>query len=98
MRLILNDCYQLLYNEPIPAEFSIANQHQLPPMNVILSDKWRMFVATMSSTERNARWPGSFNTHGNVKDSDRRWGPPGCWVAQAANISRLGTMCCVVKC
>ena len=64
---------QLLYNELISTKFSIANKHQLLSMNVILSDKWKMFIASMSFIERNARWSESFTSHDMVKDSDREW-------------------------
>ena len=40
----------------------------------MLPDKWKMFVAPMSSADRNALWPASFNAHGKVTPLDRGYG------------------------
>ena len=62
------------HNEIRPQGFSVGNVHQLPPTNTIPSDKWLVALASMSSSDRFNRWPGAFNSHGQV--ISRGYGSP----------------------
>lgn len=67
---------QLLYDEQVPANWTVNNPVTLPPNNVILADIWKAMVAGLPHNERFARWPASFTSKGLVQASDRGWGQP----------------------
>ena len=48
----------------------------LPPKSVILSDLWKSKVAGMTGKARNARWPGSFESHSQIHTLDIGYGDP----------------------
>ena len=67
---------QKLYNQPVSNIFHPSMEGFLPPKSVILSDLWKSKVAGMTGKARNARWPGSFESHSQIHTLDIGYGDP----------------------